>query len=147
MGREFNTVHIGGHYEKIQGPVAGVEIKPGMLVETYDDGGVEKVRPHSSATGFRTRKVAIEQLAKGVDVVYPIGDQVNIHDYYSGGQFWGLLPSGQDIAMSEHMQSNGDGLLKQATASTADAGLAYYKSRESTGGAITVETRIWTEVL
>ena len=147
MGREFNTVHIGGHYEKIQGPIAGERIKPGMLVETYDDGGVEKVRPHSSDAGFRTRKVAIEMLAKGVDVWYEVDDQVTIHDYYPGGQFWGLLGSGQDIAMSEAMQSNGDGYLKQATASTADAGLAYYKARESTGGAITEDTRIWTEVL
>lgn len=147
MGREFGTVHIGGHYEKIQGPVAGAEIKPGMLVETYDDGGIEKVRPHSSATGFRTRKVAIEQLAKGVDVVYAIGDQVTIHEYYPGGEFWGLLNSGADIAITEGMQSNGDGYLKQATDSTAATNVAYYKARESTGGAVTAETRIWTEML
>lgn len=128
--------------------VAGAEITPGMLIETYDDAGATKWRPHSTAADVQPVAVALEQimLNLGVDDVYAIGDLVQAAILKPGSMFWGLLPSGQDIANQEFMQSNGDGYLKSATATTAAANVARFKSHDSIG-AITAVTRVRTEVL
>lgn len=127
---------------------AGVAITPGMLVELYDDGGVTKVRPNSSATEFVEKAVAIEQgeLNKGIDDVYAIGDLVKVAYLRPGDQFYGLIPSGQDIATLELLQSNGDGKLKAATATTADANLGLFRAMDRPGD-VNVDTRVRAEVL
>lgn len=127
---------------------AGAEITPGMVIETYDDAGVTKWRPHSAAAGMQSVVVALEQLMMnlGVDDVYAVDDLVQAAVLRPGSMFWGLIPSGQDIANQDFMQSNGDGLLKEATATTAAAGVARFKSHDQLG-AVTVRTRVRAEVL
>lgn len=143
----FNTVHIGGDYQKINDRVCGASsITPGMIVELFDDSGVDKWRPHSGATNMPTRYVALEKLGYGPDDAYAQDDLMLVAAYYPGGMFWGLLPSGQDISNAEPLQSNGDGTLKSATANTAAANVAAYKAKEALG-AITETTRCWVEVL
>lgn len=128
--------------------VAGAVLTPGMLIETYDDSGVTKWRPHSSATNMRSTAICLERLmlGEGVDDTIPIDDLVEAMYLYPGVTFYGLLPSGADISNEEALQSNGDGYMKQATASTAAANVAWFKSKEEKG-AVIVPTRVIVEVI
>lgn len=151
-----NTILLGGG----QGPgaegtgvrvnryVAGAVLTPGMILETYDDAGTTKLRPHSSATNLRSVTICLERvmLGEGIDDTIPVGDLVEDLICYPGTTFYGLIPSGADISNEELLQSNGDGMLKSATASTAAANVAWFKSK-SAPGAVTQTTRIIVEVL
>lgn len=154
--RPPNTIYLGGGGPGGEGGatfvndiVAGVAgIIPGMLIETFNEGGATKWRPHSSATIVGSVAVALEDLmmGKGVDDAYGDGDLIPAAILRHGSTFWGLLPSGQDIDNQDYLQSNGDGYLKEATANTADAGVARFKAHDQLG-AITVATRCRVEVL
>lgn len=150
-----NTIYLGGGgpggeegITYVNDIVAGATITPGMLIETYNDGLVTKWRPHSAAAGVASRAVALEQLMlnKGVDDNYAAGDLVQAGILKAGSMFWGLIPSGEDIANQDFLQSNGDGLMKEATASTAAAGVAHYKAHDNLG-AVTANTRCRVEVI
>lgn len=150
-----NTILLGGGGPGAEGAAtyvnnikAGAEITPGMLIETYNDGGVTKWRAHSGAAEVGSVAVALEQLMMnlGVDDVYAVDDLVLAAVLRPGSMWWALVPSGADIANQDFLQSNGDGLLKEATATTAAAGVARFKSHDQLG-AVTVRTRVRAEVL
>ncbi len=78
-----NTIYLGGGdgpggesgMTLVNDEVTGVAARPGMLAETYNDGGVSKWRPHVSAAGtFAQKAFYIEQIEmnKGVDDLYAI---------------------------------------------------------------------------
>jgi hypothetical protein len=153
--RNPNTIYLGGGAPGGEGGItyvndipAGVEIIPGMLIETYKDGDAVKWRPCSSATNVLTPAIAVENLMmnKGVDDPYAIQDLVLAGILRHGSMWWGLLPSGQDIANQDLLQSNGDGRLKEATSAAAGDGVARFKSHDNIG-AITADTRCRVEVL
>lgn len=153
--RPPNTIFLGGGGPGGEGGLtyvndiaAGAVITPGMVIETYDDNGVTKWRPHSTAAGVQSRAVALEQLMlnKGVDDNYAINDLVQAGILLAGSMFWGLIPSGQNISNQDYLQSNGDGYLKEATSSAAGDGVAAYKAHD-TLGAVTVPTRCRVEVI
>jgi hypothetical protein len=85
-------------------------------------------------------------LGKGIDDTIPVDDLVEAMYLYPGATFLGLIPSGADISNDEALQSNGDGMMKQATASTAAANVAWFKSK-SAPGAVTATTRVIVEVI
>lgn len=126
--------------------IASVAITPGMLVELVADGTESKVRPNASATEIPEMAVALNQsmLNRGVDDAYPVGDLVEVWKLQVGDVFWGIVPSGQDIAINDLLQSNGDGKLKEATASTADANLGRFRAK-SAPGVVTADTRVKVE--
>lgn len=144
-----NTVYLGGEITKLNEWIAGVAITPGMEVEFYDDSGKMKLRPLASATQRATRIIALEKTLhnKTVDDAYAIGELVLAAMFHSGSSFWGLIPSGQNLAAGALMQPNGNGMHKAATAVTADSGLPVYQALESSGGAVTVTTRLRIQVL
>jgi hypothetical protein len=143
-----NTVHLGGPAHLVNDLAAGVATTPGMTVEMYSNGGVLEVRPTASATEQVTIAVALEQgeLNKTVADVYAIGDLIKVAFLAPGSTFWALIPSGQNIAVGALLQSNGDGKLKVATATTADANVAKFQSLEASG-AVTADTRIRVQVI
>lgn len=143
-----NTVRLGGPKVIVNDLVAGVAITPGYLIEAYSDGGVLKVRPNASATEIAAHFIALEQteMNKTVDDAYAVGDLVIGAFLAPGSTFWGLIPSGQNIAVGGLLQSNGDGKLKAATATTADANLGKYQALEASG-AVTADTRIRVQVI
>lgn len=147
--RDPNTIHLGGDITRLNEYSAGVAITPGMLIELYDDSGKMKWRPHASATEFPTAIFATEKLIhnKTVDDVYAIGDLVAAVQGHKGSSWWALVPSGQNLVAGDLLQSNGNGMLKKATATTADANLAHFQALESTGGAVAVTTRLRIQVL
>lgn len=127
---------------------AGAAIKPGMVVETYNDAGTTKVRPHSGAAEMLQVAVALEQLEMnlGVEDNYAIGDLVKYGIMKQGSMFWGIVVTGQDISNQELMQSNGDGKLKTALATTATANVGRLRAHDNLG-LIAADTRCRTEVL
>jgi hypothetical protein len=143
-----NTIHLAGPMTKVDEQVAGVAITPGYLVEMYDDSDVLKWRPNASATEQATMAVALErvELNDTIDTAYAVGDAVKVGFLAPGSVFYGLIPSGQDIAVGELLQSNGDGLLKTATATTATANVARFQSLDDTG-AVTANTRLRVQVI
>lgn len=147
--RDPNTIHLGGDITRLNEHSAGVAITPGMLIEFYSDGTNMKLRPHASATEFPTAIFATEDVFhnKTVDDVYAIGSLVPAVQGHKGSSWWALVPSGQDIAAGALLQSNGNGMLKAATATTAAANVAHFQALESTGGAVTVTTRLRIQVL
>lgn len=154
--RRPNTIFLGGGGPGGEGGItyintipAGATIIPGMLIETFDNGGVTNYRPQSAAADVSSPVIALEQVMMnlGVDDPYHVNDLVIAGALRQGSTFWGLIPSGQNIANQQSLQSNGDGRLKAATATTAAANVARYKAMESSGGAVTVDTRIRVEVL
>jgi hypothetical protein len=126
--------------------VTDAVVTPGMLVETFDDSGEQKWRKNSSATDVVEVAVALNAsyYNKGVDDAYAAGDLLDVWKPGVGDVFWGILPSGQDIAAGEYLQSNGDGKLKVATSSAASTNVAQFKALSSPG-AVTVDTRVKAE--
>lgn len=146
--RAPNTIHLGGPIEYINHLAAGVVIKPGMTIEMYSDGGVQKLRPVASATAVSGVMVALEQdlMNLTVDDSYAIGDLVIAGRLTSGSTFWALINSGENIVNSDYLQNNGDGRLKEATSTASSANVARFQASE-TVGAVMVETRVRVEVL
>lgn len=127
----------------------GVTTTPGMLVELYKDtDNALKWRPHATATNVQSKFIALNQPEqnRGVDSAYVVGELAEVWSTEAGDMFWGLVPSGQNITAGDNLQSNGDGRLKAATASTAAAGVARYQALE-TIGAVTADTRLRVQVL
>lgn len=147
--RDPNTIHLGGDITRLNEHIAGVAITPGMLIEAYNDGTNMKYRPHASSTEFPTSIFATEKLIhnKTVDDVYAIGDLVAAVQGHKGSSWWALVPSGQNIVAGQLLQSNGNGMLKAATATTADANLGHFQALESTGGAVAATTRLRIQIL
>lgn len=145
--RDPNTIHLGGEITKMNEHIAGVAITPGMIIELYDDSNKMKWRPHASATEISTGFVALEKSIhnKTVDDAYAIGELVYAARFHPGATFWGLVPSGQNVSAGEFGQSNGNGMVKVATATTSDANLAAYQFEEALG-LITATTRCRTRV-
>lgn len=149
-----NTILLGGGlpggdggHTVVEEYIAGVEIIPGMVIELFNDTGL-KWRPHNAAADMQAVTVAIEKSIwnKDVDSPYAIGDMVRAVTLRKGSSFWGLVPSGQNITQGDKLQSNGDGRLKEATATTAAANVAVLQALE-TIGAVTAVTRLRTQVV
>jgi hypothetical protein len=154
MGRPYKRyngkIHIAGEIEKIGDFPAGEDnILPGHQVESYrDTDGAQKWRKQLTATDMQSCFIALEMVSLGVDKPYMKDDMMNVGRFQPGSIFWGFIPSGQDIAVSEHLQSNGGstGMFKAATAETAAANVARFRAHEEIG-AVLAATRCAIEVL
>lgn len=145
--RDPNTVHLAGPIRVVDDLPGVGAITPGMLLDYESNSGVLSVSVHDAAADVQTTLVALEriELNKGVDDAYADGDLVKFGVLQPGSQFWGIIPSGQTIAVAQKLQSNGDGKLKDATADTADAGVAKFVALEAKTAL--ADTRIRVEVL
>lgn len=154
--RPPNTIYLGGGdgpggesgCTQVNDIVASETIRPGMEIETFDDSGTTKWRKKASATTVGSPVFALDQpfLNNGVDDDYVAGDLLLAGIMHKGSMVWALVPSGQDIANQDYLQSNGDGYLKEATSTAAGDGVARYRSHDALG-AITVLTRCRVEVI
>jgi hypothetical protein len=146
--RSPNTIYLGGEITKLNEHILGVAGTPGMVLEFYTDGTVTKLRPHSSADEVQTAIVLLEKTLhnEGITGTYAIGELAYAAHFHPGSSFYGIAVSGQNIQAGEYLQSNGDGKLKVATATTATAGLAKFQSQDNLG-LIATDTRIRVSVV
>lgn len=143
-----NTILLAGTPRIVDEYPASAAITPGELVELHNSGGELKWRPHASADEAITLAVALErsELNDTIATAYASGDAVKVAFLQPGDVFYGLLPSGQDINRAGLMQSNGDGQLKTASATTASGGVARFQALDNIGP-ITEQTRVRTQVI
>jgi hypothetical protein len=122
-------------------PAGVTGIYPGMQVELYNKSGVMSVRPQSSATAQARKAIAIEAdfLNRTVTDPYLLGEQVTFWYPEMGDHFMVVIPSGQNIIGGDYLQANGDGRFTAATATTADANVAWVQALDSSG-AVTADT-------
>lgn len=127
---------------------AGAAITPGMLIEGYGSAGSFLYRPHSSATTTAPLCVALEQVEMNLTVndPYAINDLVKAWYMPIGATFWGIVQSGENIAVGDPVQSAGNGKLKEATSATAAAGVAKFQALEGIG-AVVADTRCRMQVV
>lgn len=144
-----NTIWLGGEITKQNEWPMGVVGTPGMLVDTYDDAGKMKWRPHASATELAPTNFLVEKTLhnKTVSDTYAVDELAMVFTFHKGSAVWALVPSGQNIVAGDKLQSNGDGMLKKSTATTAAANVSIAEALESTGGAITVTTRLRVQII
>jgi len=130
---------------------AGVgTIVPGMLIEGFNNGGVYSWRPHSAAAGIAPAFIAIDepilnQTLSTTGPAYGAGALIPVWPARLGDVAWMLIPSGQNVTVGDALQSNGDGKLKAATATTATGNVAHFRALETTG-AVTADTRVRVQV-
>ena len=118
--------------------VAGEAITPGMLVK-----GVDTITKHATAGGTAMKNFALErdEMGKGVDDAYAIGDTVKVGSFHAGQRVLTLIASGQNITKDDFMESAGNGTLQKFTSGTILA-----RALETTG-AVTATTRLTVEVI
>lgn len=127
---------------------ASAVITPGMIIELHDNSGVAAWRPNASATEQVSLAVALDRPENNdtIDTDYEIGDTIKAAWLSPGAVIFALIPSGQDIAIVDYLQSNGDGKLKEATATTATANVAKFQSLDAPGS-VTIDTRLRVVVI
>jgi hypothetical protein len=146
------TIYLGGEIDSARLTTnlkTAEAIKPGYLVEGVDAGsGVNEWQKNSSATEYPEMAVALNRpyLNLDFDTVVPLGDLVDVMHMRAGEPYLMWIPSGQDITNGDLLQSNGDGLLKAATATTATANVARFRAIGNPGS-VTVETSLRVRVI
>lgn len=138
-----NTIWLAGPGTEINEYAAIESLTPGTVLEYHNDSGTLKFGVHDSADDPCEPIVALNfpELNKGIDDPYAAGDLVKAVHLQPGAVFYGLIPSGQNISPGDRLQSNGDGKLK-----ALGSGVARFIALETSGGAVTVDTRIRVEV-
>lgn len=132
---------------------AGAAITPGMLVELYEVTNELKWRANGSATELCAMSVALDKPEEvdntGIDDAYAANENVHVAYLVPGDEFYGKAVSGETVAIGTLLQSNGNGWLKAATATTQDAMLGRFQAMtELNGGsAITSDTRLRVRVI
>lgn len=127
---------------------ASAAITPGWIIELHDNTNVLAWRPHGTDSEQVSTAVALDRPENNdtIDDDYSIADTVKAAWLSPGAVFFGVIPSGQDIQVGEFLQSNGDGKLKTASATTATANVAKFQSLDAPGSVI-VDTRLRVVVI
>jgi len=145
-----NTIHLAGpcYISSDDETNCSVASKPGMLAEMVDSSGVNKWKPNASATEIPTLAVFLNSPESniGIDTDYAIGATPKVGWLVPGSVFYGIVVSGENIDNCEKLQSNGDGKLKSATATTADAMLARFQALDDLG-LVAADTRCRVQVI
>lgn len=138
-----NTIWLGGPKTEINEFAAIESITPGMVLEYHNDSGILKLGVHDSADDPCEALIALNfpEMNKGIDDAYAAGDLVKAAHLQPGATFLAIIPSGQNISPGARLQSNGNGKLK-----ALGSGVSRFVALESSGGAVTVDTRIRVEV-
>jgi hypothetical protein len=147
----YNTIKLKKYSDVIEEyeVAAGVTITPGMLIEMNADG---KVLPHSAVGEFAEKMFALENEleGKGIDDNYVADDKVQCWIAGRGDQVNALLADGQDIAIGDLLESDGNGYLQEAVAESASGatypgsvvGVALETLNNASGGPVRIKIRV-----
>lgn len=106
---------------------------PGTLIEI----NAGQWRKHAGSAGAAAAIFALErdEIGKGIDVAYAIGDYVKAGYFAPGDRVNALIPSGQNVAEGAELESDGAGRLKAGTTKPIARAAA-------ASGAVTADTRL-----
>jgi len=92
--------------------IAGGGITPGMLIELASTG---KVVAHNSAgvTALPMFAKEDELQGKGINDAYILDDKVQVFFPQRGDQVLGILADGENVAIGDLLESNGEGFLQK----------------------------------
>lgn len=111
-----HTIKLKKYSDVINEITAAAAITPGMLLELTSAG---KVQAHSSS-GQNAAPImfALEDELRGnsINDAYATSDQVQTWIPYPGDEVYAILVDGQNIAIGDLLESNGDGRLKKHVA-------------------------------
>lgn len=113
-----NTIKLKNYSDIFEEKAAVAAITPGMLIEKTS---ADKVQAHATAGGNPGPiRVAIEDelQGNGIDDAYATDDRVNIWIPQSGNQAYLILADGQNVAIGDKLESNGDGYVRKFTSGT-----------------------------
>lgn len=138
-----NTIFLGGRRTQIGDLAASEIIRPGHLVDRFNNAGVIRWRKHATAAIAVAPAVATEQsmLNKSVDDDYAAGDLMEVSILEKGATAWMLIASGQNITAGQKLESAGDGTLRAFA-----AGVVLFSALENKP-TVTVLTRIRVEAV
>lgn len=109
------TVKVKKYSDIIEELVAASAITPGMLLE-LDSAG--KVKPHSASGQNAIPMFALENELEGEGIgdAYAADDPVQVWIATRGEKVNALLADGENVAIGDYLESNGDGYLKKHVA-------------------------------
>ena len=113
-----NVIHLLGQPVYNEDGAADQPIIPGMLVEGWNG-----LKPNTRADARIECAVALEreEMGRGINDPYQIGDTVKVGVYKRGGRFLGILVSGISVNEGDLLSGAAGGLLKAGTSATAVA--------------------------
>jgi hypothetical protein len=106
--------------------LAHEELTPGMLVEFYTDGTLQK---HATAGGDAQPRFVVEEdfVGDGIAVTFAAAEQVQYVVPRQGDEILAWAATSQTIKKGDALDSNGAGLLRKHTAqAVAESGSASY---------------------
>ncbi len=108
-----NTIFLGGDRTMVNDLAASATIKPGHLVQRFNNAGVIRWQV-ATADVAGPPAVADDQpeLNKGVDDTYALNDLMKVSILHKGAVAWMLVASGQTVVAGALLGSAGDGTLK-----------------------------------
>lgn len=108
-----NTIYLGGPKTVFGDLAASEAITPGMLMERFASGTVNRLRK-STLTDKQNRLYALDHSManKGVDDAYAANDLVEGLVAEPGTTVWALVASGANIAFGQGLSDAGNGKLK-----------------------------------
>lgn len=117
----YNTIKVKKYSDNIEELTAtAVAITPGMLVEVTSAGTVQA---HSSPGQNAMPKFALEDelQGNGIDDAYAVSARIQVWTPYRGDLVYAIVADGENIAIGDELESNGDGTLRKHDADSAGA--------------------------
>lgn len=113
-----NTVFLGGDRTQVNDVACSEAIKPGQLIERFNNAGIQRWRKHSTAAAGGAAAIATNQsmLNLGIDDDYAAGDLVEASILHKGATAWMLLAPAQTVVFGDKLESAGNGALVKAAA-------------------------------
>ena len=107
----FKTITLKGRGVRNEA-VANEIITPGMLVELMSTG---KVRKHAAAGAYAEKAFAVEDELQGKEIgdTYAAAALVQYEIFKPGDEVFSLLANGENVAIGDKLDSNGDGQLRK----------------------------------
>lgn len=114
----FNTILVKNYSDVFEEIDAGGTILPGMLLEETSS---STVVAHNSAGENALPMFAFEDelQGNGIDDAFATGDKVQVWIPGRGDQVYAILADGENVAVGDLLESNGDGYLKKHVAGSA----------------------------
>lgn len=112
-----NSIILKNYLNIFEEKVAIGVITPGMLIEITS---VDKVQAHSVSGGNALIMFALEDELQGktINENYAVADQVQLWIPQRGDQVFAILQDGENVAIGDLVESNGDGTLIKYVADT-----------------------------
>ncbi len=104
---------------------AVAELYPGHLVERTSADGVQKHSTSGGTCSLPMFAIEDENQGNGIDDAYAATKRVVCWIPQRGDQVQAVLADGQNIAIGDYLESNGDGTLKKFAADVADSDDAF----------------------